>query len=88
MILTEDQYDKMTGHYVKIKDVLKLFIKDDYSEIWVKGDSFKYEDRYELIEGLDYFKTEFKKIAAIELARKNHLMKMNSMKAAALKLQQ
>lgn len=75
----------MTGHYVKIKDVLKLLIKDDYSEVWVKGENFRYEDRYEVIESLDYFRNEYKKMAAIEEARKKH-MKLNSMKAAALKL--
>ena len=69
-----------------MKDVLRLFIKDDYSEVWVKGDTFKYEDRYEIIEVLDYFKNEFKKLAAIEEARKKH-MKLTSMKAAAIKLQ-
>ena len=74
----------MTAHYIKVKDVLKLLIKDDDSEVWVKGDAFKYEDRYEVIEGLDYFKNEFKKMAAIELARKKQLMKLNSMKAAKL----
>lgn len=77
----------MTAHYIKIKDVHKLFIKDDYSEVWVKGNSFKYEDQYEVIEGLDYFKNEFKKMAALELARKKQMMKLNSMKAASLKLQ-
>ena len=77
----------MTAHYMKVKDVLKLYIKDDYSEVWIKGDTFKYEDRYEMIEVLDYFKTEFKKLAAIEEARRKHLMKMSSMKAASLKLQ-
>jgi hypothetical protein len=64
LILSEDQYDKMTAHYIKIKDALKLYIKDDYSEVWIKGDTFKYEDRYEVIEVLDYFKNEFKKMAA------------------------
>ena len=85
LIITEEQYDKMTAHYIKVKDVLKLLIRDDYSEVWVKGDTFKYEDRYEIIEILDYFKNEFKKLAAIEEARKKH-MKLSSMKAAALKL--
>lgn len=83
--MNEDQYDKMTAHYIKIKDALKLFIRDDYSEVWIKGDTFKYEDRYEVIEVLDYFKNEFKKMAAQEEARKKHL-KLNSMKAAALKM--
>jgi hypothetical protein len=75
----------MSGHYLRIKDVLKLFIRDDYSEVWIKGDTFKYEDRYEVIEVLDYYKNEFKKFAAIEEARKKH-QKLASMKAAALKL--
>lgn len=70
---------------MRIKDVLKLFIRDDYSEVWIKGDTFKYEDRYEVIEVLDYYKNEFKKLAAIEEARKKH-QKLASMKAAALKL--
>ena len=54
----------MTAHYIKIKDALKLYIKTGYSEVWIKGDTFKYEDRYEVIEVLDYFKNEFKKMAA------------------------
>ena len=77
----------MTAHYIKIKDALKLFIKDDYSEVWIKGDTFKYEDRYEVIEVLDYFKNEFKKMAVLEEARKKH-QKLSNMKAAALKLSQ
>jgi hypothetical protein len=75
----------MTTHYIRIKDALKLYIRDDYSEVWVKGDTFKYEDRYEVIEVLDYFKNEFKKMAALEEARRKH-QKLSNMKAAALKL--
>jgi bifunctional DNA-binding transcriptional regulator/antitoxin component of YhaV-PrlF toxin-antitoxin module len=76
----------MTAHYLKIKDALKLIIRDDYSEVWVsKAEGYKFEDRYEIIEELDYFKNEFKKIAIIEETRKKN-MKMASMKAAALKL--
>jgi hypothetical protein len=76
----------MTGQYLRLKEVHKLFIRDDYSEVWVKGEDYWYEDSYEVIEGLDYFKNEYKRVQAAEDMRRK-TAKMASMKATAIKMQ-
>lgn len=82
----------MTSHYLKLKDVKKLHIRDDFSEVWIhtqksSSSCYIFEDQYEVIEELDYYKREYAKQAALEEARRKNI-KLASMKQAAMRIQQ
>ncbi len=60
----------------------KLYIKDDFSEVWVHSKhtgGYIFEDQYEIIEELDFYCREYSKQAAIEEAKRKTL-KLASMK--------
>lgn len=85
LILTEDSYEKMTSHYIRLKDVKKLYVRDEAHENQFFSGIYDFEDQYEVLEELDYYRREIRRQAAIEENRRKNL-KMANVKAAAQKL--
>lgn len=82
MIITEDSYEKMTSHYIRLKDVKKLYVRDEAQENHFFNGVYHFEDQYEVLEELDYYRREIKRQATLEDNRRKNL-KMASVKAAA-----
>ncbi len=82
LIINEDSYEKMTSHYIRLKDVKKLFVRDEAQENHFFHGVYHFEDQYEVLEELDYYRREIRKQAMIEENRRKNL-KMAGVKAAA-----
>lgn len=76
----------MTSHYIRLKDVKKLYVRDEAHENQFFSGVYDFEDQYEVLEELDYYRREIRRQAAIEENRRKNL-KMANVKAAAQKLQ-
>jgi len=44
LILTEDSYEKMTSHYIRLKDVKKLYVRDEAHENQFFSGVYDFED--------------------------------------------
>jgi hypothetical protein len=63
LIINKDQYERTSGHYIRIKEYeyRRLVIKIDLDEEREKffSQKFNYEDSYEKIDEMDYYRKWF-----------------------------
>jgi hypothetical protein len=61
LLINEESYERMTGHYMRLKDVKKLYVRDETGEnVFFKG-FYDFEDQYEILEELDYYRRELRR---------------------------
>lgn len=61
LIINEDTYEKITSHYIRLKDVKKLFVREEANENHFFNGVYDFEDQYEVLEELDYYRRELRR---------------------------